>query len=101
MDAWKQDLQKQSQDFSAEKQAAPRLAETNQDKLAQDKLALGQARLAEASPEVLTLAQQRIHRHMERRLAMNNMIYEVIQQGHDLQQYITEVQASGERPRCV
>ncbi|XP_053273046.1 kalirin [Pleuronectes platessa] len=90
MDAWKQDLQKQSQDFSTEKLAAPRLADVNQ-----DKINLGHSRLVEAGPEALTLAQQRIHRHMERRLAMNNMIYEVIQQGHDLQQYITEVQASG------
>lgn len=55
MDAWKQDLQKQSQD--TEKLASPRLADTNQ-----DKLALAQSRLMEASPEVLTLAQQRIHR---------------------------------------
>ncbi|KAF1371456.1 hypothetical protein PFLUV_G00278080 [Perca fluviatilis] len=62
IDAWKQDLHKQSQDFSAEKLASPRLADANQDKLAQDKLALGQSRMAEASPEVLTLAQQRIHR---------------------------------------
>ncbi|XP_028324438.1 kalirin RhoGEF kinase b isoform X2 [Gouania willdenowi] len=84
MDAWKQELQKQSQDFSSEKLASPRLNDTNQ-----DKLALGQ------TPEALTLAQQRIHRHMERRLAMNNMMYEVTQQGHDLQQYMTEVQASG------
>ncbi|XP_072305966.1 kalirin-like [Eucyclogobius newberryi] len=87
MDAWKQDLQKQSQDFSTEKSRA---SDQNQ-----DKLGLSGSRLNEASPEALTLAQQRIHRHMERRLAMNNMIYEVIQQGHDLQQYITEVQASG------
>lgn len=62
MDAWKQDLQKQSQDFSAEKLSSNRLGDSSQDKLPQDKLALGQSRLAEASPEVLTLAQQRIHR---------------------------------------
>lgn len=62
MDAWKQDLQKQSQDFSAEKTGSPRLADGNQDKLAPDKIALGQSRLVEANPEVLTLAQQRIHR---------------------------------------
>lgn len=55
MDAWKQDLQKQSQD--TEKLGSPRLADTNQ-----DKLAVAQSRLMEASPEVLTLAQQRIHR---------------------------------------
>lgn len=62
MDAWKQDLQKQSQDFSTEKIASTRLADANQDKLGQDKLALGQSRLVEATPEALTLAQQRIHR---------------------------------------
>ena len=62
MDAWKQDLQKQSQDFSTEKLAAPRLADVNQDKLAQDKINLGHSRLVEACPEALTLAQQRIHR---------------------------------------
>ncbi|CAL8390769.1 unnamed protein product [Boreogadus saida] len=84
MDAWIQDLQKQSQDFSTEKLAQNRLADANQDPLAptadsqvQEKLAaapsrllgaspegltLAPSRLVEASPEGLTLAQQRIHR---------------------------------------
>ncbi|XP_053725094.1 kalirin-like isoform X1 [Synchiropus splendidus] len=89
MDAWKQELQKQSQDFCAEKLTSPRVSDSNHEQA---------GRLPEASPEALTLAQQRIHRHMERRLALNNMVYDILQQGQDLQQYISEVQATGIEP---
>ncbi|XP_049583381.1 kalirin isoform X1 [Syngnathus scovelli] len=84
LDAWNEDLSRQLNDAGRSSGSGGSSGGSG-----------GSSGASSGGAEDIGLAEQRLKRHAERKAAMNNMTYEVMQQGQDLHQYIMEVQASG------